>query len=121
MAANASLENSEGAKVNLENATVTELITELSAQQRIPGGTYRLQFHAGFTLRQAEALTSYFNELGITDCYASPLFKARTGSSHGYDICDHSQLNPEIGSETILKRYGCAPGLWHGAHPGCGA
>ena len=82
MAANASLVNSEGRKVNLENATVAELITDLLAQQRIPGATYRLQFHAGFTLGQAETLVSYFNELGITDCYASPLFKARTGSSH---------------------------------------
>ena len=92
-------------KVDLEEGTVAALIAEVLARQRIPGATYRLQFHAGFTLRQAEALASYFSELGITDCYASPLFKARTGSSHGYDICDHSQLNPEIGSETDFEAF----------------
>jgi len=92
-------------KVDLEEGTVAALIAEVLARQRIPGATYRLQFHAGFTLRQAEALASYFNELGITDCYASPLFKARTGSSHGYDICDHSQLNPEIGSEIDFEAF----------------
>ena len=50
-------------------------------------------------------LVSYLNELGISDCYASPLFKARPGSSHGYDICDHSQLNPEIGSERDFEAF----------------
>ena len=90
---------------NLEETTVAELIAEVLARQRIPCATYRLQFNAGFTLRQAEALISYFNELGITDCYASPLFKARAGSSHGYDICDHSQLNPEIGGETEFEAF----------------
>ncbi|HEU0008034.1 MAG TPA: malto-oligosyltrehalose synthase [Terriglobia bacterium] len=102
MAANASLKDSEDRDVkvdNLEETTLAELIAGVLAQQRIPCATYRLQFNAGFTLRQAEALVSYLNELGITDCYASPLFKARAGSSHGYDICDHSRLNPEIGSE----------------------
>jgi len=41
----------------------------------------------------------YLDRLGITDCYASPYLKAEPGSTHGYDICDHGQLNPEIGSE----------------------
>ena len=36
---------------------------------------------------------------GITDIYASPYFKAKEGSPHGYDIVDHSQLNPEVGTE----------------------
>jgi (1->4)-alpha-D-glucan 1-alpha-D-glucosylmutase len=30
--------------------------------------------------------------------YASPYFKAAPGSTHGYDICDHNELNPELGS-----------------------
>jgi (1->4)-alpha-D-glucan 1-alpha-D-glucosylmutase len=90
---------------NVETTTVAELVAGVLAGQRIPCATYRLQFNAGFTLRQAETLVSYFNELGITDCYASPLFKARAGSSHGYDICDHSQLNAEIGSETDFEAF----------------
>jgi (1->4)-alpha-D-glucan 1-alpha-D-glucosylmutase len=65
---------------------------------RLPESTYRLQFHAGFTFRDAAAIVPYLADLGITHCYASPYFKARPGSTHGYDIVDHSALNPEIGS-----------------------
>jgi (1->4)-alpha-D-glucan 1-alpha-D-glucosylmutase len=67
--------------------------------QRLPASTYRLQFHSGFTFRHATELVPYLHELGITHAYASPLLKARPGSRHGYDITDHSQINPEIGSE----------------------
>jgi (1->4)-alpha-D-glucan 1-alpha-D-glucosylmutase len=69
------------------------------AAHRLPSATYRLQFHAGFTFRAAAALVPYLHELGISHCYASPYLKARPGSTHGYDIIDHRQLNPEIGSE----------------------
>jgi (1->4)-alpha-D-glucan 1-alpha-D-glucosylmutase len=58
-----------------------------------------LQFGRSFTFRDAEDLVPYLHDLGITDCYASPLFKTCSKSSHGYDICDHSQLNPELGNE----------------------
>ena len=34
----------------------------------------------------------------ISHCYASPFLKARPGSTHGYDIIDHAQLNPELGT-----------------------
>src|SRR4051794_28355923 len=67
--------------------------------QRLPTATYRLQFHGGFTFRDAMEMVPYLHELGITDAYASPLLKARPGSRHGYDITDHHQFNPEIGSE----------------------
>src|SRR5207237_4800595 len=38
-------------------------------------------------------------ELGITDIYASPILRARKGSSHGYDVVDAAALNPDLGSE----------------------
>jgi (1->4)-alpha-D-glucan 1-alpha-D-glucosylmutase len=83
-----------------------DIIDELAAQtlqalaaRPRPEATYRLQFHAGFTFREAIELTPYLHELGITHCYASPFLKARPGSRHGYDITDHNLLNPEIGSE----------------------
>ena len=60
--------------------------------------TYRLQFHAGFTLRHALELVDYLERLGVSHVYASPLLKARPGSTHGYDIVDHDQINPEIGT-----------------------
>src|SRR3990170_1856488 len=65
---------------------------------RVPFSTYRLQFHRGFTFRDARDLVPYLSRLGITECYCSPLLAACPGSSHGYDICDHSRLNPEYGS-----------------------
>ena len=61
--------------------------------------TYRLQFHQGFTFRDATALIPYLARLGISHIYASPLMEARPGSTHGYDIINHNRLNPEIGTE----------------------
>lgn len=66
---------------------------------RIPSATYRLQFNREFTFAQAAAIVDYLHELGISDCYASPLLLARSGSPHGYDVTGHSRLNPEIGTE----------------------
>src|SRR4051812_18599224 len=74
-------------------------LQDLAARQRLPEATYRWQFHAGFTFRDAAGLAPYLRDLGITHCYASPYLKARPGSQHGYDIIDHRVLNPEIGSE----------------------
>jgi len=64
---------------------------------RIPTATYRLQFNGSFRFRDAEQIVPYLNTLGISDVYAAPLFKARAGSMHGYDIVDHNSLNPELG------------------------
>jgi (1->4)-alpha-D-glucan 1-alpha-D-glucosylmutase len=66
--------------------------------------TARLQFHKGFTLDDGAALVPYFDALGISHLYASPIFKATPGSTHGYDIVDHSSINPELGGEDALRR-----------------
>ncbi len=66
--------------------------------------TYRLGFHRGFRLVEALGLVSYLDQLGISTVYASPLFKARKGSTHGYDVTDPSRLNPEIGVTSDLSR-----------------
>jgi (1->4)-alpha-D-glucan 1-alpha-D-glucosylmutase len=68
------------------------------AGRRFPESTYRLQFNAGFTFKDATRVVPYLNALGVTHCYASPYLKARPGSLHGYDITDHHLLNPEIGT-----------------------
>ncbi len=57
-----------------------------------PRATCRLQFHAGFTLDDAAAVVPYLARLGISHLYASPILKARPGSTHGYDIVDHNQV-----------------------------
>jgi (1->4)-alpha-D-glucan 1-alpha-D-glucosylmutase len=66
---------------------------------RIPTSTYRFQFNKSFTFAQARELVPYLRRLGISDLYASPIFKARQGSLHGYDATDPTQFNPELGTE----------------------
>jgi hypothetical protein len=84
------------------DAVLEKLIALAERGRRLPESTYRLQFHAGFTFRDAAPLADYLHELGISDCYASPYLKARPGSKHGYDISDHQNLNPEIGTDSAL-------------------
>ena len=43
-------------------------------------------------------MIGYLRDLGITDVYASPIFHARPGSQHGYDVVDPNRLNPELGT-----------------------
>jgi (1->4)-alpha-D-glucan 1-alpha-D-glucosylmutase len=64
---------------------------------RIPSATYRLQLREGFGFPEAARVTAYLQRLGVSDLYVSPIFKAAPGSSHGYDVLDHDQLNPELG------------------------
>ncbi|MBI4459631.1 MAG: malto-oligosyltrehalose synthase [Acidobacteria bacterium] len=65
---------------------------------RTPVSTYRLQFSRNFGFVEAKALVPYLSRLGITECYCSPLLAAHPESTHGYDICDYSRLNPLYGS-----------------------
>lgn len=64
----------------------------------VPLSTYRIQFHPGFGFAQCRETLPYLAALGISHVYASPIFKARPGSEHGYDVCDHQSLNPELGT-----------------------
>ncbi len=65
---------------------------------RVPGATYRIQFNKDFRFEQARSLVPFLHGLGITDLYASPVFQARGGSTHGYDVTDPSTLNTELGT-----------------------
>jgi (1->4)-alpha-D-glucan 1-alpha-D-glucosylmutase len=58
-----------------------------------------VQLHGGFGFRAARELIPHLRALGISDLYVSPIFKARRGSRHGYDVTDPTRLNPELGSE----------------------
>jgi (1->4)-alpha-D-glucan 1-alpha-D-glucosylmutase len=71
---------------------------------RIPRATYRVQLHAGFTFEQLAQIIPYLRELGISDVYASPFFLATPGSTHGYDVCDHNEINPELGGIEGLQK-----------------
>ncbi|HSI41087.1 MAG TPA: malto-oligosyltrehalose synthase [Xanthobacteraceae bacterium] len=65
--------------------------------------TYRLQFHRGFPFAAAQALVPYFAELGVSHLYASPVFAAVPGSTHGYDVTDPTRFNPELGGEAGFR------------------
>ncbi len=70
---------------------------------RIPLALYRLQFQPAFGFDQARAAAPYLARLGVSDIYASPIFQARPGSRHGYDLVDPNQLNPELGPEETFQ------------------
>jgi (1->4)-alpha-D-glucan 1-alpha-D-glucosylmutase len=67
--------------------------------------TYRLQFNAAFTPEDARKLIPYLRDLGISDCYASPIFAARKDSSHGYDVCSFERINPSLGGEAAFAKF----------------
>jgi len=75
---------------------------------RIPTATYRLQFHKDFGFADAGELIGDLRDLGISDVYASPIFKARAGSLHGYDIVDHSQIDPALGGADEFAKFSAA-------------
>ncbi|MBS7539555.1 malto-oligosyltrehalose synthase [Ancylobacter lacus] len=66
--------------------------------------TYRFQFHRGFPFAAAEALAPYLARLGISHAYASPVFAAVPGSTHGYDMTDPAQISPDLGGEAGFRR-----------------
>jgi (1->4)-alpha-D-glucan 1-alpha-D-glucosylmutase len=78
-----------------------------------PRATYRLQFTREFGFAAAARVAPYLEKLGVSHVYASPYLRARPGSTHGYDIVAHDELNPELGS---LEDFGhmCAEFARHG-------
>jgi (1->4)-alpha-D-glucan 1-alpha-D-glucosylmutase len=78
-----------------------------SSRERGPASpltaTYRLQLNADFTLRHAHARVDYFDRLGVSHLYLSPVLAARRGSRHGYDVIDPTRINPELGTEEDLR------------------
>ena len=82
----------------------SQVPTEAGSRFNTPRATYRLQFNREFTFNDAARIVPYLARLGISHVYASPVLKARPGSMHGYDVVDHSQLNPELGSREDFDR-----------------
>ena len=66
---------------------------------RIPISTYRIQFHKDFRFLDCRDIVSYLHELGIGALYSSPRFRARRGSSHGYDVASPLRVNSELGTD----------------------
>jgi (1->4)-alpha-D-glucan 1-alpha-D-glucosylmutase len=70
---------------------------------RVPVATYRLQINEAFTLDDARRIVPYLARLGISDLYLSPIFEARPGSTHGYDVTDPTRIRAAIGGDPALR------------------
>jgi (1->4)-alpha-D-glucan 1-alpha-D-glucosylmutase len=78
----------------------------------VPTSTYRLQVHHAFPLTAARDVVPYLARLGVHACYTSPYFTAAPASTHGYDVVNHNEINPEVGGteahdefSAVLARY----------------
>ena len=71
----------------------------------IPRATYRLQFHRNFGFDDAVRILPYLQRLGVSHVYCSPVLRARAGSTHGYDVVAHDEINPELGGLEGFERF----------------
>lgn len=78
------------------------------SQAKVPRATYRLQFHKDFGFDDAIAVLPYLAQLGISHVYCSPIQRARAGSTHGYDVVVHDEVNPELGGREGFDRFASA-------------
>lgn len=69
---------------------------------RIPASTYRLQITESFDLLAAARELTYLHQLGVDWVYLSPLLASESGSDHGYDVADHSSIDPSRGRSSGL-------------------
>jgi (1->4)-alpha-D-glucan 1-alpha-D-glucosylmutase len=72
--------------------------------------------HGGFTLTEAAAVVPYLSRLGVGAVYTSPYFAAAPGSTHGYDVTNQNEINPEVGgraAHTAFTDAVRAAGLQH--------
>jgi (1->4)-alpha-D-glucan 1-alpha-D-glucosylmutase len=76
-----------------------------SRPRYVPISAYRLQVHSGFRLDEAAGIASYLARLGVATCYTAPYFTAAAGSTHGYDVCNHNEINPELGGEAAHRQF----------------
>ncbi|VEI02965.1 Maltooligosyl trehalose synthase [Acidipropionibacterium jensenii] len=79
-------------------------VTPPSSDFATPASTYRLQFNADFGYDDARARLDYFRNLGVTHLFCSPILQAAPGSTHGYDVVDHTRVWQECGGEDAFRR-----------------
>jgi (1->4)-alpha-D-glucan 1-alpha-D-glucosylmutase len=65
--------------------------------------TYRLQLSGRFGFAAAGGVVSYLAGLGVSHLYVSPILRARSGSPHGYDLVDPTEVAPGLGGEAGLR------------------
>jgi (1->4)-alpha-D-glucan 1-alpha-D-glucosylmutase len=82
----------------------------------VPSSTYRLQLHKDFPLPAALGIVPYLAKLGVDAVYTSPYFTAEPGSTHGYDVCNHNEINPELGGSEAHTAFVSAMSAHHMGH-----
>ncbi|MGL5911982.1 MAG: alpha-amylase family glycosyl hydrolase, partial [Phycicoccus sp.] len=70
----------------------------------VPTATYRMQVHGGFGFDDVAARVPYLADLGVSHVYLSPVLQAAPGSTHGYDVLDHTRVNEEAGGRAGFER-----------------
>ncbi|EAP99707.1 putative alpha amylase [Janibacter sp. HTCC2649] len=74
------------------------------SRRAVPTSTYRLQIHGGFGFDAAAEQAAHIASLGVSHLYLSPILQPAPGSTHGYDVVDHSSLNAEAGGREAFDR-----------------
>ncbi|WP_439677039.1 malto-oligosyltrehalose synthase [Embleya sp. MST-111070] len=79
-----------------------------SSPSRVPTGTYRLQLQPAFGFAEAAAVVPRLDSLGVSHLHLSPILQAVPGSTHGYDVVDHSRVSADLGGEDGLRELATA-------------
>ncbi|MFF4965955.1 malto-oligosyltrehalose synthase [Streptomyces sp. NPDC001037] len=69
----------------------------------VPTATYRLQLQPSFPFAAAAAAVPYLASLGVSHLHLSPVLESVPGSTHGYDVVDHTRVREELGGEDGLR------------------
>lgn len=75
----------------------------MTARGGAPVSTLRLQLEPRFTLHDAAAHVAHFAALGVSHLYLSPILQASAGSTHGYDVVDHTRVAQDLGGDDGLR------------------
>lgn len=67
--------------------------------------TYRLQLRTEFGFDAAAAVVPYLARLGVSHVYCSPYLQAAPGSTHGYDVVDHTKISDDLGGPEAHERF----------------
>lgn len=81
------------------SATLAAVVKSILRSPAAPRASYRLQLGPALDFAGVRDLSEYFEALGVSHCYLSPVFQARTGSTHGYDVCNHGIVSEVLGGE----------------------
>lgn len=73
------------------------------ADAPVPVSTYRVQLGAELTFADVADRLPYLERLGVTHVYLSPILDAAPGSTHFYDVVDHSRVSEVLGGVQGLR------------------